>query len=127
MMPFVRWTANTRTTASARGNSAGRGASSSRTNATVPARIVTFGDSIVNQGGAAAVTSGYSGVGFFPYANEALSNAYAWRTNAGIGGNTTAQMLARMAVDVLIESPDWVLVLGGINDITSDVTPSSTV
>jgi len=91
----------------------------------VPARIVTLGDSIVQQGGAAAVTSGYSGIGFFPYCNEALSNAYEWRTNAGVGGDTTAMMLARIAT-VLSENPAWVCVMGGVNDITSDVIATST-
>jgi lysophospholipase L1-like esterase len=36
--------------------------------------------------------------------------------NAGISGNTTAQMLARIGTDIDPYDPDWCLVLGGTND-----------
>jgi len=41
--------------------------------------------------------------------------------NAGIGGNTTAQMLARMQVDVLAYSPSYITLWGGTNDPWSSV------
>ena len=37
--------------------------------------------------------------------------------NAGIGGNTTAQMLARLSTDVLAHSPTDVTIMGGTNDL----------
>lgn len=36
---------------------------------------------------------------------------------AGVGGNTTAQMLARIATDVIAIAPAWCVVMGGPNDI----------
>src|SRR5829696_806544 len=41
--------------------------------------------------------------------------------NAGINGNTTAQMLARLDQDVLSRDPDTVFVLGGTNDVLGGV------
>ena len=40
--------------------------------------------------------------------------------NAGAGGNTSREGLARLATDVLPHSPDWVLVQFGGNDATTD-------
>jgi acyl-CoA thioesterase-1 len=47
--------------------------------------------------------------------------------NAGINGNTTAQMLARLEKDVLSRDPDTVFVLGGTNDLLSGVAPAETI
>ncbi len=44
--------------------------------------------------------------------------------NAGVNGNTTAQMLARFNTDVLSFNPKVVVILGGINDIYNIVTPT---
>lgn len=38
--------------------------------------------------------------------------------NAGIGGQTSCEMLARMETDVLSKHPDKVVILAGINDIS---------
>lgn len=46
--------------------------------------------------------------------------------NAGVAGNTTAQMLARIAGDVNSYSPTDVTILGGVNDIYSGV-PQATI
>jgi hypothetical protein len=46
--------------------------------------------------------------------------------NAGTSGNTTAQMLARIAGDVTSYSPTDVTILGGVNDIYSGV-PQATI
>lgn len=46
--------------------------------------------------------------------------------NAGIGGNTTAQMLSRLAADVNKWFPDICSVMGGTNDIITDV-PMATI
>lgn len=45
--------------------------------------------------------------------------------NAGVGGNTTAQMVARYAGDVADENPDIVIVVGGTNDYYGAVTASA--
>ena len=36
---------------------------------------------------------------------------------AGISGNTSADMLARLEKDVLVHKPDWVILAAGVNDI----------
>lgn len=43
--------------------------------------------------------------------------------NAGINGNTTAQMLERFQADVLSKRPAVVVILGGTNDIFLDLVP----
>lgn len=45
-----------------------------------------------------------------------LGNAVKVARNAGVSGNTTQQMLSRIAVDVLPFQSDWVFVNGGVND-----------
>jgi len=47
--------------------------------------------------------------------------------NAGVPGNTTAQMLARFKRDVLSYHPDMLLILGGTNDVGYGVAVSTTV
>jgi lysophospholipase L1-like esterase len=40
---------------------------------------------------------------------------------AGVGGNTTAQMLARVSADVIAYAPEWCVVFGGCNDLAGAV------
>ncbi|MBJ7452248.1 MAG: hypothetical protein JHC71_09210 [Blastococcus sp.] len=47
--------------------------------------------------------------------------------NAGINGNTTAQMLARLDQDVLARDPDTVFVLGGTNDLLRGIDRAETL
>lgn len=47
--------------------------------------------------------------------------------NAGIYGNTTAQMLARLDQDVLSREPDTVFVLGGTNDLLRGIDQAETI
>ncbi|SDF64329.1 Lysophospholipase L1 [Blastococcus aurantiacus] len=47
--------------------------------------------------------------------------------NAGIYGNTTEQMLARLDGDVLARDPDTVFVLGGTNDVLSGIPQAETI
>jgi lysophospholipase L1-like esterase len=74
-----------------------------------------------------AASPGYAGTGYFPYANQTLNNAFVWMRNAGISGDTTAQMLARLAYDVLYLRPAWVSALGGVNDITAGTASATTI
>ncbi len=54
---------------------------------------------------------------WFSYAT--CNGGYGW--NAGINGNTTAQMLARFDTDVKAHHPRQVVVLGGTNDVFQSV------
>ena len=47
--------------------------------------------------------------------------------NAGIPGNTTAQMLARLGRDVLGYNPDVLFLLGGTNDVGTNVREMDTI
>lgn len=60
--------------------------------------------------------------GYFNWANVMLGHRFQVVAYAGVGGNTTAQMLARLDTDVLSHSPDWCVVLGGTNDINTGVS-----
>lgn len=84
-------------------------------------RLVLFGDSIVSTGYAEAGSDiAYIAGGFTTWAQAAGgSRLYIPRGgNLGIAGNTTAQMLARVA-DVTALSPKAVLMDGGTNDLSS--------
>lgn len=48
-------------------------------------------------------------------------------TNAGVAGNTTAQMLTRVATDVVALAPRYVSVLGGTNDVGAAVGAATTI
>lgn len=67
-------------------------------------RLVALGDSI---------TAGTAGSTWLTY----LDPPPVYVHNAGIGGNTTTQMLARLTTDVLAYSPTDVTIMGGTNDI----------
>lgn len=47
--------------------------------------------------------------------------------NAGVHGNTTEQMLARLDSDVLARDPDTVFVLGGTNDVLGGIPAAETI
>jgi lysophospholipase L1-like esterase len=127
-MSFAR-TAVTRQTASNRASAFERVDASNRGGSIVPASIITFGDSITLQGGGAVrwPIGTYADIGYFQYANDTLGNVFLWQRNAGLGGDTTAQMLARLSADVFAYTPDWVSVLGGINDLTGGVASATTI
>lgn len=91
-------------------------------NGTRQLKIIPFGDSITQ--GSAVLASGYWQFGN-AYAETSIYQAgprYQIIRNAGIGGNTTTQMLARIATDVLAYSPDIVLLCGGRNDIVASMS-----
>lgn len=60
---------------------------------------------------------GYSSTGYFQMLNLVTGNPFKVIMNAGVDGNTTTQMLARFATDVLAYSPTVVSIMGGTNDI----------
>jgi len=61
--------------------------------------------------------------------NQAYDNATDTRIghNAGVNGDTTAQMLARLQTDVLDKAPDIVFVHGGTNDLANAVNTAAGV
>ncbi len=56
--------------------------------------------------------------------SQKIANARGFTSvvNAGVGGNTTAQMLARFSTDVLATNPDHVVISPGINDYAGGVS-----
>lgn len=86
-------------------------------------RLVIFGDSITQQN--QGITQ-YSATGYYVWGNFFLNGAFDLLNNAGVGGNTTAQMLARIQTDVIDHAPTWCVVFGGANDITQGVPAATT-
>jgi lysophospholipase L1-like esterase len=84
-------------------------------------KIVLFGDSITEQNGAYTQSSAiYDGArGYWNMANFFLNQRFTKIYNAGIGGDTTVGMLARIQADVIDKNPDVVFFMGGINDINT--------
>lgn len=82
---------------------------------------VAIGDSI-EQGAV-----GGSGSGSWVSYLSVLSNArLRLLRNAGIGGNTTAQILARLQADAIEYGPEFVLIGGGTNDQSQGVPEATT-
>lgn len=79
-------------------------------------RILPFGDSITQNNSALDNGVWQQGAG---YAEQAIYKAgkYTIIGNAGIGGNTVAQMLARVDADVIAQKPEIVLLMAGTNSI----------
>lgn len=69
---------------------------------------ICFGDSITEGNGPIP--------GYFALASVLSGQQLRLVRNAGIGGNTTAQMLARVQADVVAYAPAYCIVLGGTND-----------
>ena len=89
--------------------------------------IVLFGDSITNNNNINNGLAGASNVttqeklgdrGWFTWANINLGAPFKVVRNSARSGDTTGDMLSRLAADVLAYSPAWVLLAGGINDRT---------
>jgi lysophospholipase L1-like esterase len=75
------------------------------------AGLVTLGDSITQSGSWPALVN---------------STRIVLLHNAGMGGDTTAGMVARLSADVLAYRPDVVTVLGGTNDVGGRVLQGTT-
>lgn len=76
-------------------------------------RIITFGDSI---------TAPRKGViTYSDVLREELKGKDVEVINAGVGGNTTAHAMKRFRTDVLVHSPDLVVIQFGNNDAAVDV------
>jgi len=82
---------------------------------------VLFGDSITGLNYAAS--TGYYSEGYFNWANALLGMPFTTVYPLGVGGDTTALMLARIQA-VVNTGADWAFVMGGTNDIFT--SPTST-
>lgn len=60
--------------------------------------------------------------GYWTWCDVLLGQLYDVVAYAGVGGNNCAQMLARVAADVIAFSPDVCVVMGGANDISGGRT-----
>lgn len=76
--------------------------------------IVPLGDSITANN---FITDKFYASGYLNQANARLGQRFVQLANAGVSGNRTDQMLARIDDDVLAHSPGYVLVQGGGNDV----------
>lgn len=92
-----------------------------------PRRVIAIGDSVTqndsSQGGSGLWTEGN---GYFETSlrmlGQFLPGGLIFVRNAGIGGNTTSEMLARVDTDVIAYKPDLVFVMAGTNDILPGAT-----
>jgi lysophospholipase L1-like esterase len=92
------------------------------------ANTVIFGDSITNQNNQTSATfSAFLAKGYITQANIMLEQRFEILNNAGVSGNTTSQMLARIDADVLAYKPKYCIFMGGTNDVGGDVPYETTV
>lgn len=82
-------------------------------------RLVAIGDSLTDWN---SPTAGTWAINFVQEATLLAGGRLQWVANKGVGGNTTAQMLARFDADVTPNDPSIVVVEGGINDSAGSVT-----
>lgn len=96
--------------------------------------MVVAGDSLTNNGGGPGLAGNgartYRPGAAWTWANQLLGHRVKILKNAGIGGETSTQLLARWATDVLAFNPSWVHLLIGTNDAgissTSSAVPLAT-
>lgn len=97
------------------------------------ASVILFGTSLEaqNENGADTIDpasgAALAGRGWFHWANAYLNNPLKLVRNAGIGGNTYAQMLARIDADVLAHQSDWVFMGGPTNDTSTGRTTAEII
>ncbi len=90
--------------------------------------IVIFGDSITNQNTQVSSTfSSHLAKGYFTQMQIMLEQRFELLNNAGVSGDNTTQMLARIDGDVLGYRPQYVYFMGGTNDVGNDVPYATTI
>ena len=101
---------------------------------TRPATVIALGTSITNQGsfntsgGVNQFQNGTDDVGYLSHAIVRLNHSLRVLRNAGISGNNSGQMLARLQADVLDYAPGWVIVeTGAPNDIGVGMTLAQSI
>ncbi len=85
-------------------------------------RVVLFGDSITDMCGGTRLDGSVQNHfmnGYWTGAQWLLGHRFRLVVNAGVSGDSTAMMLARINADVISKNPDVVVVFGGVNDVGS--------
>ncbi len=97
-------------------------------------QVILFGTSLELLAGTgpdtldpATSAAAVGGRGWYHWCNAFLGQRLSLVRNAGVGGNTSAQMLARLAADVLAYDSDWVLIGGPVNDMANDIASATTI
>ncbi|WP_084679434.1 SGNH/GDSL hydrolase family protein [Curvibacter lanceolatus] len=92
-------------------------------------RVILTGDSKTAMNGGTSIATpvqalgaSYDCKGQFNHANFLLNHAFEVVGNAGIGGQKSAQILARFQTDVLSRASEWVCGMAGTNDTSSSNT-----
>lgn len=85
--------------------------------------LVAIGDSILSAASSYPRKDYYQANSYLNHWSMLSGGRFIQMANRGIGGNTTSQMLTRFQDDVLSLKPDWVLVAGGTNDLTTTGIP----
>lgn len=88
--------------------------------------IVFLGDSLTEQGGMIPAAPRIKGTSPWPWAMSLLGQRFTVLKNAGIGGQTTAQILSRFDSDVTALNPGWVHILAGTNDMGVSLASAKT-
>ena len=91
--------------------------------------VALVGDSITGQNSPAYFGSvyGLNADGYWNWANAMLGSAFNVVAYAGVSGNNTTQMLARLNTDVIAYHPGWCVVEGGVNDILNGLTSATSI
>jgi lysophospholipase L1-like esterase len=98
--------------------------------------VILFGTSLEAQNGTGTNTldqpsnntpGAVCGRGWYNWAEAFSGLRFTLVRNAGVSGNTSAQMLARLQTDVLAYDSDWVWIGGPVNDISGDVASATTI
>lgn len=80
------------------------------------ATMVVLGDSLIEQGGMITANVHIAPNSPWPWANILLNHRFKIVANAGVGGQTTSQILARLQSDCISLKPGWVHLLAGTNN-----------
>ena len=89
-------------------------------------KVIVLGDSLCS-GNDACPNLTQNAKGWGQQVARMSNGAIKLRWNAGVPGDTTAQMVARLAADVIARTPDICVVMGGRNDINTSVAVSTTI
>lgn len=89
--------------------------------------IVPLGDSITAQDINLSAGPSTSARGYLSHAQAQLRSRFLVLNNAGVGGNTYAQILARIQTDVIAFNPGYCIVQGGGNDVAQGRTAAAII
>lgn len=94
---------------------------------------VLLGDSITQRNGSGPIPNSgetatyHRAMGYFSWANLLGGKRLRMVRNAGVGGDNTAQILARVDSQVILYQPGWCFVLCGVNDGLTDMSATQSI